>query len=191
MKTHETTTTAYPLWVENDDDFPDPATVYDSYELSGYDPNGADLFVASYSERLAYALELQYRAGQRDDRFGDGMKVEAEGLLKNLEHEAKLACEELKERLDLLSEQDKLYAQAVQDWTMTELERRIEARGYDYDQSDERTYLETMNVLDNLVQELVKDGEDDKLIELASTWRSEVAAELTVHSIQDAYRLAA
>ncbi|HMS93335.1 MAG TPA: hypothetical protein PKD28_02990 [Candidatus Saccharibacteria bacterium] len=190
MKTLETTT-VYPLWVENDEDFPDPATVYDSYELSGYDPNGADLFVASYSERLAYALELQHRAGQRNDRFGDGMKVEAENLLKNLEHEAKLAREELKERLDLLSEQDKLYAQAVQDWTMTELERRVEARGYDYDQSDERTYLETMDVLDNLVYELAKDEEDDKLIELASTWRSEVAAELTVHNIRDAYRLAA
>lgn len=190
MKTLETTT-SFPLWVENDEDFPDPAAVYASYELSGYDPNGADLIVAPYSERLAYALELQRLAGLRNDRIGDGMKVEAEGLLKDLEHEAQLMREELKERLDLLSEQDKLYARAVQDWTMDELERRIEERGYDYDQSDERTYLETMDVLDDLMYELIDDEEDDKLIELASTWRSEVAAELTIHHIRDAYRLAA
>lgn len=190
MNAHETTT-VYPLWVEKNEDFPDPIATFKNYDSSGYDPNGADLFVASYSERLAYALGLQQQAGQYTGKYGEGMKVEAESLLKTLESEAKMAHDELKERLELLSEQDKLYARAVQDWTMTALERRIEARGYDYDQSDVRTHLETIDVLDDLIDELSKDVEDEKLIVLASTWRNEVAAEVTMHTIQDAYRLAA
>ena len=190
MKTREAAN-VYPLWVEEDEDFPDPRKVYDEYETSGYDPNGADLIIAPYSERLAYALELQRRAGERDDRIGDGMAIEATNLLKDLEYEAQMACEELKERLALLSEQDRLYAQAVQDWTMDEIKRRIEVRGHDYDQADERAYLEMIDVLDTMVHELVEDNEDEKLITLATTWRQEVEAELTVHNVRDAYRLAA
>lgn len=190
MKTREAAN-VYPLWVEEDDDFPDPRKVYDEYETSGYDPNGADLIIAPYSERLAYALELQRRAGERDDRIGDGMAIEATNLLKDLEYEAQMACEELKERLALLSEQDRLYAQAVQDWTMDEIKRRIEVRGHDYDRADERAYLEMIDVLDTMVHELVEDNEDEKLITLATTWRQEVEAELTVHNVRDAYRLAA
>lgn len=189
MKTTETTT-GYPLWVEKNDDFPDPAAVYDKYETTGYDPNGADLYVASYSERLAYALGLQRQADGRADRLGDGMTTEAAHLLEELEHEAQVSCNELKERLELLSENDKLYAQAVQGWTMDEIKRRIEVRGYDFDQSDERVYAEMIDVLDEMVDELTEDNEDEKLITLASTWRQEVAAELTVHTIRD-YRLAA
>ena len=190
MKTKEATN-VYPLWAENDDDSPDPGAVYDEYETFGYDPNGADLFVAPYSDRLAYALELQRRAGERTDRVGDGMATEATNLLKDLEYEAQMACEELQERLELLSEQDKLYAQAVQDWAMDEIKRRVDERGHDYDQSDERAYLEMMDVLGTMVHELVEDNEDEKLITLAVTWREEVAAELTVHNVRDAYRLAA
>ena len=187
----ETMTNGFPLWVDKDDEFPDSAKVYEEYEASGYDPNGADLYVASYSDRLAYALELQHRATLREDTIGTGMHIEATGLLKDLADEAEIMRDELKERLEALSEQDTLVAHAVQDWTMEELQRRIEARGFDYDQHDERSYLETMDVLDNLVQELTRDDEDEKLIELAATWREEVAAELTVHSVRDTYRLAA
>lgn len=183
----ETIASTYPLWVDKDDEFPDPTVVYKTYESSGYDPNGSDLWVAPYSDRLAYALELQRLAGLREDRMSDGMMAESTRLLKDLEHEAKLMRDDLKERLDELSEQDALFAHAVQDWTMTELERRIEVRGYDYDQSDERTYLETMDVLDGLIEELERDEEDEKLIRLATTWRQEVAAELTVSSVRDAY----
>lgn len=201
----QTTHNRYPVGVDinnshNPSDAARRAAIYDEYDASGYDPNGADLFVASYADRLDYALERRRRADARDDRVGDGMAVEATRLLKDLEDEAVAAQAEWQERLDRLSEKDKLYAQAVQDWTMAELRRRVEDRGYDYDQHDEQAYLEMMDVLGQLVAELERDGEDDNLIELAATWRQEVAAELTVHTVHtaksaddtsDTYRLAA
>ncbi len=187
----ETIANTYPSWVHKNDEFPDPAEVYEQYEMSGYDPNGSDLRVEPYSDRLAYALEVQRLAGLREDREGDIMMLEATRMLQDLESEAQQMRDELKERLDELSEQDKLYAAAVQDWTVTELARRVEARGYDYDQSDERAYEETMEVLSQLVAELQQDEEDSKLIDLAATWRDEVAAELTVRNVREAYTLAA
>ena len=188
MKTRETGN-VYPLWDVISYGLPDSKAVFDGYEDSGYDPNGSDLIVAPYSERLAYALEMQHRAGERNDPVGDGMMAEATRLLRDLEYEAQVAADELKERFNALSEQDKLYAQAVQDWTLDEVKQRIEARGgQDYDQADERASLELIDILDKLVDELKEDGEDEKLVTLATTWREEIAAELTVHSVRDAYR---
>lgn len=188
MKTRETGK-VYPLWDVISYGLPDSKAVFDGYEGSGYDPNGSDLIVAPYSERLAYALEMQHLAGERNDPDGDGMMAEAKRLLRDLECEAQVAADELKARFNALSKQDKLYAQAVQDWTLDEVKQRIEARGgQDYDQADERAYLVLIDVLNALVDELKNDGEDEKLVTLATTWREEIAAELTVHSVRDAYR---
>ena len=186
MKTHETTN-VYPLWVKKDEEF-DPKIVYDEYDQSGYDPDGSDLYVASYAERLAYALELQYRASLRKDRKGEGMAAEAARSLMILETEAQVAHEELRERLELLSEQDKLYAEAVQNWTLDELARRAEVRGKDYDQHDDAAYLEMIDVMDTMADQLIEEDEDEALIQLVTTWRDEVAAELTVRSIHEAYQ---
>lgn len=185
----ETRVNTYPSWVYTEGK--DPARVFDEYEEQDRDPHGSDLYVESYSDRLAHALEMRRRGRLLPDRTGYLMVVQAGSLLEGLEEEAQTMRDELKVRLDELSESDRLYAQAVQDWTTVELQRRIEDRGYDYDMMDERAYLEMIDVLETLVGELEQDEEDEALVLLASTWRDEVAAELMVQHVRDSYRLAA
>lgn len=157
----------------------------------GYGINGEDLRVESYSDRLDYALGLKELGEKVKGYNGDRLRQEADELLHSLHQEAVTMRDELKQRLDELSEKDEARAHAIQDWTLAELEQRIAERGYDYAETDERTYHETVDVLDTLVDELKEDNEDKKLIALARAWRDEVSAELTVKQVESAYGLAA
>ena len=98
---------------------------------------------------------------------------------------------ELKARLDAMSEEDTLFAHAIQDWTLEELRKHEAERGYAHEQGSDESYLETVEVLETLLDQLVAEDEDARLIALTDVWREETLAELRTAKLQSYYELVA
>lgn len=97
----------------------------------------------------------------------------------------------LERRLDEMSETDKLYAEALQDWVLEDLRRKESERGEVYEQGSEESHRATVNTLEKLLMQLEDEKEDPRLIELAQVWRKETLAELSIARLRELYRLAA
>lgn len=144
--------------------------------------DGSDLYVVSpdelidqINEYLDSLRELEESGVYLSDRAVDPEAVKRAREIKR-QYEAQYAQ---------MSEQDKLFAAAVQNWTIEEQRRREEARGFEFEHTSPESYSETITVLDELIAELEGDNEDEKLLELATTWRTELRSDLTIARIKD------
>ncbi len=100
------------------------------------------------------------------------------------------ALAQLESGLEILSNRDKQYAEAVQAWTLHSLAERELTRGYEIDHTSDDSYLETVEVLEELLKELEADNEDPRLIKIAQVWRTETLAEVSVSRIRKMFELA-
>lgn len=156
-----------------------------------YALDGSDLFIAPITAQLD-------AAGRELDR----LKHKSEqGRLRiiDINESAASAVQyisvSLHEQYEELAEEDKKYARAVQDWTIAELHARHpdfadEQKNSTPDEMVAQLY-ETASIVGELLIELNKDNEDEKLIMLAETWHKELLADCMVAEFRQLYALAA
>lgn len=158
-----------------------------SYEAPLYSLSGSDLDLES-PEKVLSELET-YLEWLRKKTESDHLTVR--DIEVSLLEDAEYVQQEFQRRLDELSEQDVLFAGAVQDWVIAESRKREAARGQAYDLSSVDNYRETIAILDMLIAELQQDEEDTALIEIAKVWRQETHAELDLARLKHYYSLVA
>jgi hypothetical protein len=158
---------------------------------STYALDGSDLMIAPVTAQLDAAthelerLKLKSERGQLRTHDIDGSALES----------VQRISQSLHNQYEELAEEDAKYARAVQDWTMAELLTRhpdfvVEQTETSPDEMTEQLY-EIAEIVGELLIELHAEGEDEKLITLADTWRKELLADCMVAEFKHLYALAA
>lgn len=169
-------------------------------DMHPYDMSGSDLYFPSPKEIEDLHLEIQ-RYLESGDVLNDNERPSLSVVVPLLEG-AELVHDEFERRLEDLSETDKKFATATQEWVLKELYAREEVRGKTYSRGSNESYEEIIAVLDALLIELhddeadidfsiLDDTENGRLISLVQAWRMETLAEVSVARLRELYRLAA
>ncbi len=139
--------------------------------------HGSDLMIAMPGDRLAaIADEL---AALHDRHTRGELSINDVDWLTLKEH-IREVHDTYRAQYEAMAEQDKEYAQAVQDWVVAEQLRRHPAYRVDDEAEDSldsearaqkllEKHLETIGIVEDLTAELVAEGEDEKLIHFADT----------------------
>lgn len=159
--------------------------VYDRYF-------GQDLSIAAPKE------QLEALTGEIDtlwEKQQEGRLYAREVNWVFLENRASEMRDQFHDAYEQMAEIDKKYAHAIQDWVIDEL--KVRHPDYRDDRSDKTSeqlladLLETIGVLDGLMVEFSEDDEDQRLIEMAQTWRLELMADVSAADLHRLYELAA
>ncbi len=162
-----------------------------------YGTDGSDLYIASPGDRLERLVgDIQFLDKLLSDPNSRNSPVDWQSL-EDAAQEIKMfyqtECQEMDD--NMIAEHGSGYARAIQDWVMQELAARYpnHQSSHHEEKPDELPVdlLATIDILDSLMVELTADDEDSRLLELASTWRMELLAELCQAKVQLLYRLAA
>lgn len=163
----------------------------DDVEDYTYSLDGSDLFIVPVSQQLvAVGSELDRLKHKRETGT-----LYARDIDHQIATDAQRISDSLHQQYEELAEEDKKYARAVQDWTISELKARHpdfvrEQQHSTPEQMAEQLY-ETASIVGELLIELHDDSEDEKLIMLAETWHKELLADCMVAEFRQLYALAA
>lgn len=163
------------------------------------DVDGGELYVAPHWVRLGKAVAIRDSAQNMSGEARDIALWEAEIMLEKLSEEAEAMNQELVARLEALSIQDRRSAQAIQEVTLSEINRRIEERGFDYPQESVEGLRETVSILGDVIVELEEESsevtsQEDRaeysaLLQLAETWKDEITTDINVKCIQEEHEV--
>ncbi len=161
------------------------------YELVLTEETDSDLYIPAPQERLsALAVDLE----RIEQALAEGMPVARLVDWRELEERAAVAHDVFHQAFTEMAESDKKYAKAIQDWVIEELTtRHPDFAQYPRETPEELLVdlLEMIEVVDALMAELETEDEDSRLIDLATTWRYELMADVSGAEVRRLYALAA